>query len=84
MKSENKTWEHVLCKLEESLFIAEYMLISNPENINGTVIGNKLVLRELNPELNGLLCNLSDKIREAANIVFGEEVNLEIRCCEDE
>ena len=84
MKNENIAWEHVLCKLEESLFIAEYMLISNPENISGTIIGNKLVLRELNPELSGLHCNLADKIREAASIVFGEEIDLEIRGYEDE
>ncbi len=69
------SWEAVLRKLEETMFIADYMLVSNPDNLSGEMKDGTLILYTKNETIKGLLdTRRLEEIRSAAAAVAGGNV----------
>ena len=69
---EGVTWEQILAKLEESMFIADYMLISNSQNLTGKVENGSLTLYTKNDTIKDMLdARRLEEIRAAAAALTG-------------
>ena len=69
------TWEQILAKLEETMFIADYMLLSNPENLSGRLEGDTLTLCPKNDMVRSQLePGKVEEIRAAAMALTGGNV----------
>ena len=66
------TWEQVLSRLEKTMFIADYMLISNGENLTGKLEDGVLILYTKNDTMKELLdAGRLEEIRAAAMALTG-------------
>lgn len=73
------TWETILAKLEESLFIADYMLLSNPENLSGSLMGDTLTLCPKNDMVRDMLdSGRLEEIRTAAMALTGGSITVKL------
>ena len=73
------TWEKILAKLEESLFIADYMLLSNPENLSGSLDGDALTLCPKNDMVREMLDpGRLEEIRAAAMALTGGTIAVKL------
>ncbi len=71
------SWEQILAKLEDTMFIADYMLLSNPENLSGKLEGETLTLYPKNDTLRDLLdAARMEEIRAAAMALTGGNVQV--------
>lgn len=71
------SWEKVLGVLEESMFIADYMLLSNPENLIGSMEGNTLTLYTKNDTIRSFLnAEQMEAVRAAAMKLTGNAVQV--------
>ena len=67
------TWEQILQKLEKSMFVPDYMLISNPANLSGRLEKGGLTLYTKNDAIRQLLDEgRLGEIRAAAEALTGE------------
>ena len=71
------TWEMVLARLEKTLAIPDYMLVSNGENLTGKLEDGVLVLYTKNDTMKDLLdASRLEEIRAAAMDVAGEPLQV--------
>jgi len=69
---EDVTWEQILARLEKSMFIADYMLISNSQNLTGSVENGTLTLYTKNDTIKDMLdARRLEEIRAAAAALTG-------------
>ena len=76
------TWEALLPGLEESLFMGDYVLLSDPANVNGKQEGDTLILTARNDAALELLERNLDLIRSAAEKLAGRPVPIRVRGAE--
>lgn len=70
-------WDKVLGILEEQMFIADYMLLSNPENLVGSAEGDTLTLYTKNDMIRSFLgAEQLEAVRAAAMSLAGKPVQV--------
>jgi len=71
------TWAAVLAELEKSMFIADYMLLSNSENLEGSFQDGVLTLQVKNDAVKDMLdAGRQEEIRKAASYLAGGNVRV--------
>ena len=73
------TWEAVLEKLEEKMFMGDHILISDPANAVGEMEGDTLVLTAKNEPALEILRNSLEEIKAAAAAVAGKTVAVKLQ-----
>lgn len=75
-------WEALLGRLEESMFLGDYMMLSDPANVSGEREGDVFVLTARNEAALQLLERNLDLIRTAAEKLAGRPVPVKTRGAE--
>ena len=76
------SWEALLSRLEDSLFMGDYVMLSDPANVSGKLEGEMLVLTSRNDAALQTVEQNLDLIRTAAEKLAGRPVPVKARAAE--
>ena len=73
------TWEALLRKLEDVIFMGDYVMLSDPANVTGETEGDTLILTPKNESARQIIQGNQENIRKTAEELAGRPVAVKIQ-----